>query len=102
MVFIFAQDQPPMCIIKLTPARVCADVREKLRRLISSKPRMKIEKLASYVIKRRSSMKHLPVILCTILISCGPSKRELQEEVDCKNDTILLLTHIASINYVTI
>lgn len=89
MVFIFAQDQPPMRIIELTPARVFADAQEKLRRLVSSKPRRKIEKLASYVI--RGSMKYLPILLCAILISCKPSKRELQEEIDCKNDTILLL-----------
>lgn len=79
-----------MPIIRLTLAKGFADVLEKLRKLVSGKLRKKTEKLASYVIKR-NSMKYLSILLCAILFSCGPSKKKLQEEIDCKNDTILLL-----------
>lgn len=31
------------------------------------------------------------VLLVLCAISCGPSKKELQEKIDCKNDTIMFL-----------
>lgn len=36
-------------------------------------------------------MKYFLFLYCLLLSSCGPSKKELQGEIDCKNDTILLL-----------
>jgi len=36
-------------------------------------------------------MRYLLFILCISLFSCGPSKKELENEIDCKNDTIRML-----------
>lgn len=36
-------------------------------------------------------MRHLSLFLCVLLLSCGPSKKELQETIDCKSDTIRML-----------
>ena len=41
-------------------------------------------------------MKYLTLLICIIFISCGPSKKELQDEIECKNDTIENLKRIIS------
>lgn len=41
-------------------------------------------------------MKYLTLLICIIFISCGPSKQELQDEIECKNDTIENLKRIIS------
>ncbi|WP_147337051.1 hypothetical protein [Segatella copri] len=36
-------------------------------------------------------MRYLPLIFCMFLLSCGPSKKDIQEEIESKNDTIMIL-----------
>ena len=41
-------------------------------------------------------MKYLTLLICIIFISGVPSKKELQDEIECKNDTIENLKRIIS------
>lgn len=41
-------------------------------------------------------MRYLPVIFCVFLLSCGPSKKDMQEEIESKNDTIEILRQTVS------
>lgn len=36
-------------------------------------------------------IKYLLFVLCFFLFSCGPSKKELKNEIECKSDTIKML-----------
>lgn len=41
-------------------------------------------------------MRYLSLAFCIFLLSCGPSKKDMQEEINAKNDTIKILRQAIS------